>query len=178
MTDLPNLGLNLPDRTNPDTWGDGLDAILRAIDANMAVVKIDLNGTNQGSLAIPNFNKILFSHAAIDTQGWFDATNKRIKPNVPCLLLVLLQTAIDDANSGTLVRSGLPAIAKNGTITAYGTEVFMTSASVHQGRGFAWDFISCDGFNDYIEGQVYAATGTSIIFGDVSSTRMAVMRLK
>lgn len=176
--DLPNLNLNLPDSAAPGAWAPMLDDILRAIDANMAIVKLDMNGTSQTVTTAPNFIKILFSHAVIDTQGWFDSTNHTIKPTVPCTLLIALFTGVDDGNSGTMIRSALPAIYKNNSVTAYGSEAFMTSATIHQGRGAAFDIITFDGTSDFVDGRVYCPTGANTIMGDTASTRMFAIRLK
>jgi hypothetical protein len=150
--------------------------LFKRVLASPAVLEVDLNGAAQGSLSTNAYNKILFTHVVTDTDGWWDAVNKRVTPNVPCRLQITLNVML---SGSAMAQTGIPSIYKNGAAAHSGTSTTPTSATIDYSRVVAPAVeVDCNGTTDYIEPFVYAPTGVTSINGVPAVTYMQVRRVR
>ncbi len=130
------------------------------LNTRLGYFHVDLNGSNS-SVASSTDSLIHFGHIVADTQSWFDSTTSyRFTPKVGGLWHINL-------NVGT--GSGLnnvPAIYKNGTRVAYGTN-YATSTLPNPISTVAI-LLPMNGTTDFVDARVFSVSST--VLGDSTIT--------
>lgn len=164
----------LPVSTNPafvpldDTPSQKVQAMLSKMDAMIAALNMENYILRRGNTTAPTFNAteqlVIMDNAtgAVDTAGWWDATNHRYTPQVAGYYRAIFQiTFTTIPNSGVFTVS----VRKNGTDTA--TDSLTVSATPQMTTMTLWveDVILLNGTSDYIDFALSATAGAAISTG-------------